>query len=173
MCCWSGWACGGAQGEGWKGDEGGREVSQNILHFPNPFLPLFPPRSPRRAENLPVAKESCLAELQKGRFYFHGVDKKGRPVAYYSLACHDPKHRDIAEIMRMMTYQVGLVLSSLPLSLSPCFPSLIVFSLDLQGKRKCTTQIFLPPTLPDSLPPALPPSSYDRWRRPCRRCRRA
>jgi hypothetical protein len=35
------------------------------------------------------------------------MDLEGRPVAYYSLACHDPKHCDISEIMRMMTYQVG------------------------------------------------------------------
>ena len=112
----------------------GRRRRKHHKIFPdlNSPLSLLPPHPPRRAENLPVAKESCLAELQKGRFYFHGVDKKGRPVAYYSLACHDPKHRDLAEIMRMMTYQVGflfnfLLIPSLPPSVL-AFPPLIVLA---------------------------------------------
>lgn len=37
----------------------------------------------RREENLPISRESVLKELKTGRFYFHGADKEGRPVAYY------------------------------------------------------------------------------------------
>lgn len=101
----------------------------------------------RRATNLPVTKESCLGELQKGRFYVHGKvrpfmftlyaarppinpsafihdldlvstpptqDKQGRPIAYYSLAVHDPKNRDLAEIMRMLAFQMEGVLAAMP-----------------------------------------------------------
>lgn len=67
----------------------------------------------RREENLPVTKESCINELRTGRFYFHGHDKQGRPIAYYSLANHDPKNRDLAEIFRMMTYQIEKALENM------------------------------------------------------------
>lgn len=143
------------------------DISQVIFHFSNPPLPLLPHHLTRRAENLPVAKESCLAELQKGRFYFHGVDKKGRPVAYYSLACHDPKHRDIAEIMRMMTYQVCLCPSFL-LSIF-VFPLFCVFPIPTSKDEVC--HFSSPPSLTPFLPPS-PPSFMTRWRRPGRRCRR-
>ena len=61
-----------------------------------------------------MIKESCLNELKKGRFFFHGKDKAGRPVAYYTLSVHDPKNRDLAEIFRMMTFQVEQVLETMP-----------------------------------------------------------
>lgn len=35
-------------------------------------------------------------------------------MAYYSLAVHDPKNRDLAEIMRMLAYQMERVLASMP-----------------------------------------------------------
>jgi hypothetical protein len=34
-----------------------------------------------------------------------------RPVAYYTLAVHDPKHRDVAEICRMLSFHIERVLT--------------------------------------------------------------
>jgi len=126
-----------------KGERDERGITKNYLHT------LFPPHFPRRAENLPVTKESCLTELQKGRFYFHGSDKKGRPVAYYSLACHDPKHRDLAEIMRMMTYQVVLLIKffSSFCFLYPFYP--LPRSLPLALARATSKrELLIPPSIP-------------------------
>jgi hypothetical protein len=35
-------------------------------------------------------------------------------VAYYSLAVHDPKNRDLAEIMRMLAFHMEAVLAAMP-----------------------------------------------------------
>lgn len=35
-------------------------------------------------------------------------------MAYYSLAVHDPKNRDLAEILRMLSYQMERILQAIP-----------------------------------------------------------
>ena len=55
---------------------------------------------------LPVDKSTCTTTLEKGMFFFAGVDLEGRQVAYFRMAGHDPKNRDLQEILRAIVYQV-------------------------------------------------------------------
>jgi hypothetical protein len=59
-----------------------------------------------REEILPVDKSTCTATLEKGMFFFAGQDLEGRQVAYFRMAGHDPKTRDLQEILRAIVYQV-------------------------------------------------------------------
>jgi len=61
-----------------------------------------------RETMLPVDKTTCTTTLEKGMFFFAGVDLEGRQVAYFRMAGHDPKNRDLQEILRAIVYQVEL-----------------------------------------------------------------
>lgn len=59
-----------------------------------------------RLKSLPITKESCSNALNNFEFYFHGVDRDGRPVGYLSMRGHDPKTRNLDEYTRAMVYRV-------------------------------------------------------------------
>lgn len=67
----------------------------------------------RQEETLPISRESVQRELRSGMLYFQGRDKAGRPVAYYSLAGHDPKSRDLTAIFKSVAYLLDQTLESL------------------------------------------------------------
>jgi len=79
-----------------------------------PFLLYFVTLNDRREENLPVCRDSCLEELQKGRFYMHGHDREGRPVLYFTLAGHDPQQKDMPQILQSLVYVIGQALEKMP-----------------------------------------------------------
>lgn len=81
-------------------------LKSNATNLLRPLSDDRPILANRAKENLPIKKESCIEELRKGRFYFHGHDKEGHPVAYYSLAMHDPKNRDLDAIFRAIAYSI-------------------------------------------------------------------
>jgi hypothetical protein len=59
-----------------------------------------------RKDMLPVDKSTCTTTLEKGMFFFAGVDLEGRQVAYFRMTGHNPKNRDLQEILRAIVYQV-------------------------------------------------------------------
>lgn len=61
-----------------------------------------------------MSRESCAKELGSGRFYFHGTDLQGRPVAYLTMRGHDPKSRDLEAVLRAMVYVCEQLVASLP-----------------------------------------------------------
>ena len=61
-----------------------------------------------RDEMLPVDKSTCTTTLEKGMFFFAGVDLEGRQIAYFRMTGHDPKTRDLQEVLRAIVYTVEL-----------------------------------------------------------------
>jgi hypothetical protein len=59
-----------------------------------------------RELNLPVSRESCLAELSKGKMYRHGVDLDGRPVLFWRGALHLPHDRNISEMQNLILFMM-------------------------------------------------------------------
>lgn len=63
--------------------------------------------------HLPVPRERVLRSLQTGKFFFHGFDKVGRPIAYFRTALHDPKKFSPAETVDMIVYKTEELLQQI------------------------------------------------------------
>lgn len=59
-----------------------------------------------REVNMPVSRESCLGELQKGKMYRHGFDLDGRPLLFWRGALHLPNDRDMKEMQNLLLFMM-------------------------------------------------------------------
>ena len=71
-----------------------------------------------RASNLPLYKEACLGEINKGKIYSHGVDKEGHPLVVFRPKMNDCDVRDVGETCRMALWWTEAISAQMPAHLS-------------------------------------------------------
>lgn len=55
-----------------------------------------------RSKRMPILKEDCITEFNKGKMYSHGYDKEGRPLLIFRVRYLDKHDRDIEEMAKMV-----------------------------------------------------------------------
>jgi len=73
-----------------------------------------------------ITPSTCVNELKAGKSFFHGLDKKGRPVSYVRTKLHDPGNSEALENQRFTVLQMEYGRTQMPQN---CETATVVFDM--------------------------------------------